>query len=159
MALANRLLDEPMPRRFHAEPMVRATELLLQERMPPDAPLVQPHGDETALRPAAPGQPAPHEPAADHAAHAHPRTHLLSNGQYHVMVTNAGGGCSTCRGLDVTRWREDRTRDDWGQFCYIRDLQSGPRLVGRLSAGLPDADELRGHLLRRQGRVPPRATA
>ena len=34
VALANALLDEPMPRRFHAEPMVRAVELLLQERVP-----------------------------------------------------------------------------------------------------------------------------
>ena len=55
----------------------------------------------------------------------HPRTHLLSNGQYHVMVTSAGSGQSTCRGLDVTRWREDRTRDNWGQFVYLRDLRSG----------------------------------
>ncbi len=33
-ALANALLDNPMPRRFHSEPMVLATELLLQERLP-----------------------------------------------------------------------------------------------------------------------------
>ena len=46
--------NDPMPRRFHAEPMVRATELLLQERMPRTAPLVQPHGDEAAAA-AAPG--------------------------------------------------------------------------------------------------------
>src|SRR5205807_3907846 len=46
LALANCLFHEPMPRRFHAEPMVRATELLLQERVPQVAPLVAPHGDE-----------------------------------------------------------------------------------------------------------------
>jgi cellobiose phosphorylase len=27
--------------------------------------------------------------------------------------------------MDVTRWREDATRDCWGQFCYIRDLTEG----------------------------------
>jgi cyclic beta-1,2-glucan synthetase len=27
--------------------------------------------------------------------------------------------------MDVTRWREDRTTDAWGQFCYVRDLRSG----------------------------------
>ena len=57
---------------------------------------------------------SPHTPS--------PRTHLLSNGHYHVLVTNAGGGFSRFDALDVTRWREDRTRDDWGQFIYIRDL-------------------------------------
>src|SRR5262249_14646484 len=38
---------------------------------------------------------------------------------------NAGSGYSTCYGLDVTRWREDATRDCWGQFCYVRDVQDG----------------------------------
>jgi cellobiose phosphorylase len=47
---------------------------------------------------------------------------LLSNGSYGVMVTAAGAGYSTWRGLDVTRWREDATRDCWGQFCYARDV-------------------------------------
>ncbi len=45
----------------------------------------------------------PHEPA--------PRTHLLSNGRYAVMLTTAGSGYSRCAGLGVTRWREDATRD------------------------------------------------
>jgi hypothetical protein len=52
----------------------------------------------------------------------HPRLALLSNGQYSVIITAAGAGASMWRGLDVTRWREDATRDCWGQFCYVRDL-------------------------------------
>src|SRR5215813_22874 len=47
---------------------------------------------------------------------------LLSNGSYHVMITSACGGYSAWRDLDVTRWREDATRDCWGQLCYVRDL-------------------------------------
>src|SRR5262250_2321653 len=47
---------------------------------------------------------------------------LLSNGSYNVMVTSAGAGYSSWGDLDVTRWREDVTRDCWGQFCYVRDL-------------------------------------
>ena len=74
VALANALLDEPMPRRFHAEPMVRAAELLLQERVPRDAPLIEPsEADAAARRPSRDGEPAPaDEPAADHAGHARP---------------------------------------------------------------------------------------
>ena len=56
---------------------------------------------------------------------------LLSNGRYSVMLTQAGGGYSTCDGLDVTRWREDATSHGWGQFFYIRDLDGG----GAWSAG------------------------
>ncbi|HVK11767.1 MAG TPA: hypothetical protein VM597_23545 [Gemmataceae bacterium] len=55
----------------------------------------------------------------------HPAVALLSNGRYGVMITAAGSGYSTWRDLDVTRWREDGTRDCWGQFCYVRD--SGER--------------------------------
>ena len=40
-----------------------------------------------------------------------PRTHLLSNGRYSVMVTAAGSGYSRWGDLAVTRWREDMTRD------------------------------------------------
>jgi cyclic beta-1,2-glucan synthetase len=125
LALANCLLQNVMPRRFHTEPMVRATELLLQERVPVEVPLTEPHRDEQAVPP--PGQDTlyllsrrlttPHT--------AHPRTHLLSSGEYTVMVTNAGSGRSISRRLDVTRWREDRTCDNAGQFCYVRDLRTG----------------------------------
>jgi cellobiose phosphorylase len=58
-------------------------------------------------------------------AAAIPSVALLSNGQYSVIITAAGAGSSTWRGLDVTRWREDATRDCWGQFCYVRDLADG----------------------------------
>jgi cyclic beta-1,2-glucan synthetase len=55
-----------------------------------------------------------------------PRTHLLSNQRYHVMLTNAGSGSSRCFGLDLTRWREDPTCERWGQFFYVRDVHGGP---------------------------------
>jgi len=54
-----------------------------------------------------------------------PEVQLLSNGRYHVMVTNAGGGYSRWKDLAVTRWREDPTCDNWGSFCYLRDAASG----------------------------------
>jgi cyclic beta-1,2-glucan glucanotransferase len=59
------------------------------------------------------------------AATSIPAVQLLSNGRYHAMVTNAGGGYSRCQEIAVTRWREDSTRDNWGTFCYLRDVASG----------------------------------
>jgi cellobiose phosphorylase len=50
---------------------------------------------------------------------------LLSNGRYSVMLTASGGGYSARDGMDVTRWREDGTRDCWGQYCYVRSLDDG----------------------------------
>jgi len=54
-----------------------------------------------------------------------PDVALLSNGRYSIMITAAGAGSSSWRDLDVTRWREDATRDCWGQFIYVRDLTDG----------------------------------
>ncbi len=54
-----------------------------------------------------------------------PEVQLLSNGKYHVMISNAGGGYSRWKDMAVTRWREDTTRDNWGTFCYIRDMATG----------------------------------
>ena len=56
---------------------------------------------------------------------ARPAVQMLSNGRYHVMLTSAGGGYSRLGDMAVTRWREDGTRDHWGNFCYLRDVQSG----------------------------------
>ena len=54
-----------------------------------------------------------------------PRTHLLSNGRYSVMITAAGSGYSRWRDLAVTRWREDTTRDNWGTYIFLRDTFTG----------------------------------
>jgi cellobiose phosphorylase len=54
-----------------------------------------------------------------------PEVQLLSNGSYHVMVTQAGGGYSRYKDMAVTRWREDTTRDEWGSFAYLRDVDTG----------------------------------
>ena len=60
VALANALLDDPMVRRFHADPRVQATELLLQERVPRHTATIQPRPlDEmrvVAPPPATPGR-------------------------------------------------------------------------------------------------------
>jgi cyclic beta-1,2-glucan synthetase len=54
-----------------------------------------------------------------------PRTQLLSNGTYTVMLTVAGSGYSRWRDLAVTRWREDATCDPWGSFVFLRDVADG----------------------------------
>ena len=145
-----------MPRRFHREPMVQAAELLLQERVPADSPIVEASPAGSDQRASAPTRASLLlSRRLTTPATAAPRTHLLSNTRYHVMVTNAGSGYSKCQGLDVTRWREDATCEGWGQFFYVRDLADRPVLVGRTPASLPAGRRLRSGLLGRQGPVPP----
>jgi cyclic beta-1,2-glucan synthetase len=125
VALVNALHDGIMRARFHAEPIVQATDLLLQERAPRDVSVARPRLEEVAapahvrdfVEPVFRQFTTPHGPA--------PRTHLLSNGRYSVMLTTAGSGYSRCAGLGVTRWREDVTRDPWGTYVFLRDVESG----------------------------------
>ncbi len=125
VALDNALHDTPMQQRFHADPRVQAAELLLQERVPHLVPLVKPPMEiNTPSQPQGPAEaPSVRRYMTPHTVS--PRTHLLSNGSYGVMVTNAGGGYSRRQQIALTRWREDVTTDGWGTFCYVRDLESG----------------------------------
>jgi len=54
-----------------------------------------------------------------------PRTRLLSNGNYSVMLTAAGSGYSRWRDLALTRWREDPTCDSFGYYVFLRDVVDG----------------------------------
>ena len=126
LAFAHILLDRPMQRRFMSLPMVRATELLLQERLPKKGEILHPHDAEVS----AAAHPPDLEQGVIRRVFTNPNTiipevHLLSNGRYHVMVNNAGGGYSRWQGLAVTRWREDATSDCSGTFLYLRDLDTG----------------------------------
>ncbi|MGC2781213.1 MAG: glucoamylase family protein, partial [Bradyrhizobium sp.] len=125
VAIANALLDGKMRARFHAEPMVQATELLLQERTPRDVALAHPRAEEVATSATVRDLELPMVRRLRSAHGAVPEAHLLSNGRYAVMLTAAGSGYSRWRDLAVTRWREDATRDDWGAYVFLRDVQSG----------------------------------
>ena len=124
-AIADTLLDGLMRSRFHAEPIVKATELLLQERVPREVMAAPPSVSDTmsAARIREIEEPGARRTASPWSAT--PETQLLSNGRYTVMLTAAGSGYSTWRDLAVTRWREDATCDDWGSFVFLRDVASG----------------------------------
>ncbi len=127
LALAYILLDKPMQRRFLADPMLRAAELLLQERIPKATAPVFPHASEAKATHLASAEDTGNMRVFTDPNSSGVEVHLLSNGRYHVVVTSAGGGYSRWRNLAVTRWREDATRDCYGSFCYVRDLNSGAR--------------------------------
>lgn len=125
LALANELASKTMRERFHRDPLVTTAELLLQERVPHAIHLAHPNVDEVQNVRSIRELPPPVTRAYPLAGTPVPSTHFLSNGEYSVMITNGGGGYSRWRGLSVTRYREDVTRDSWGQFLYLRDVDTG----------------------------------
>jgi cyclic beta-1,2-glucan synthetase len=125
IAIGNVLCHGATRARFHAEPIIQATELLLQERIPRDAPMAFPRAEEFADAAKTRGSAAPIVRRFHSPHDSIPRTHLLSNGRYVVMMTAAGSGYSHWRDLAVTRWQEDVTRDSSGSYVFLRDVSSG----------------------------------
>jgi cyclic beta-1,2-glucan synthetase len=123
LSLAHLLLDRPMQKRFETDPLFQATMLLLQERIP-KATAFYAHTSELSEHHTASGALETSIRVFTSPDTPNPEVQLLSNGRYHVMITNAGGGYSRWKDLAVTRWREDRTCDNWGTFCYICDVAS-----------------------------------
>ena len=124
LSLAYFLLDKPMQKRFNRDPLLQATMLLLQEKVPSVIPF-HIHTNELSNIRTLPGDAETPVRILKSPNTKIPEVQLLSNGRYHVMVTNAGGGYSRWKGIDITRWREDITCDNWGMFCYIRDMENG----------------------------------
>jgi cyclic beta-1,2-glucan synthetase len=154
------LHDGAMPARFHAAPIVQATELLLQERTPRDVAVARPRAEEVAAAAQVVGLAPPVVRRYQTPHDAIPRSHLLGNGRYTVMLTTAGSGYSRWRDLAVTRYREDATRDCWGSYLYLRDAESGKVWSAAYQASCvePDSYEVvfaedRAQIVRRDGAV------
>jgi cyclic beta-1,2-glucan synthetase len=119
VALANVICSDVFVWRFHSDPRVQATELLLQERVPREAILSEPRPAESTTRPPSLPVFAARRYRSPHSTSVH--THFLSNGRYTAAVTSAGGGFSMWRDMAVTRRRDDPTSDAGAHYIYIRD--------------------------------------
>ncbi len=111
-----------MVHRFHADAVVRATEMLLFER-----PVVAVPRKRTRLalmsRPAPPRR-VPLTPWPARSGTEVPQAHVLSNGRYRVLVSD-GGGASDWGPVALTRWQADPTLDGPGFRLYLHDLDRG----------------------------------
>ena len=124
LAMQNVLLDGAVQRRFHSDIFVEAAEPLLFEKIP-EAPPVLENPSANNVRPTHVenlGGDAVERPTAPDTVAV--RAHLLGSERYNVMLTAAGAGFSRWGEFEITRWRADPTRDNWGQFLYLRDLDS-----------------------------------
>ncbi|KPN90561.1 GH36-type glycosyl hydrolase domain-containing protein [Pseudomonas nunensis] len=124
LALTSVLLDQPMQRRFESDPALQSALLLLQERVPKAAAPYLQAAQSSALVDAGQSQDNDLRIFA-HPGLKRPAVQLLSNGNYHVMLSSGGGGYSRRNDMAVTRWHEDITQDNWGTFCYLRDVDTG----------------------------------
>jgi len=120
VALDNILLDGAMQRRFHRDPRIKATELLLEERVPLGAP--PPRSPATAMSTSA--RIEPRADAVEHVGLRSPgplRVQLLGHGELSSLVSATGAGVTSWKGLDANRFREDPVLEAGGIYLYIKN--------------------------------------
>ncbi|HRO15856.1 MAG TPA: glucoamylase family protein, partial [Paracoccus sp. (in: a-proteobacteria)] len=125
MAIANTVLDGIHRERFHDDPVVRASELLLQEKSPRDitpvtrAPSRRGLGRES-MAAAGNSQTAVADPGL-----AEREVGLMSNGAFSILVSSTGSGRSMLDDVALNRWTPDPTLDDGGIHVIMRDVKTG----------------------------------
>ncbi len=126
LAINNLLNNNIMQERFHSDPLIKSVELLLQEKFPERSPITIPHqaeigklknDDHLLTTDLSELITTPHTVL--------PRTRILSNGYYNLMIDNAGSGYSFLpENYALTRWQEDSLRNYHGNYIFIKDLHS-----------------------------------
>ncbi|MHB1315925.1 MAG: GH36-type glycosyl hydrolase domain-containing protein [Christensenellales bacterium] len=107
---------------FHATPMIRAAELLLQEKVPPKSIVIKDYLPLQKYRNAAMRAQLPARSIVGFDPLSQPQTQLLSNGNYNIMINDRGEGYSRYNGLAINRWRK---QGYYGGFVYMKDINTG----------------------------------
>ena len=152
VAIADALLDGAMRARFHAEPIVQATELLLQERTPRGVAAAHTWAAaESAAKILDAEPPGGRQLTTAHGAT--PVTQLLSNGRYSVMLTAAGSGYSRWRDMAVNSLARRRNLRRLGLVHLFARRRQRPRMVGWISTEWLRARRIRCRFQRGSRRV------
>ncbi len=123
VAIANAVLEGIHRERFHADPVIKAAELLLQEKAPREIiPVTRPPIQRSKSHS---GELAEGACRTVHDPLMAPREVVnLSNGTFTSMITSLGTGYSKFDGIAVTRWRADPTLDQYGNHIFLRDVET-----------------------------------
>ena len=125
VALDNFIHRQVMVERFHADPSIETGELLLDERAPATAPAEWPISESVEeperVEPVVLSSvPSPWMPEAQ----GRPQAFVLTNGRLSSVLTGSGGGGLRWRGLALTAYQPDPTREREGMRIYLRDEES-----------------------------------
>lgn len=123
LAINNLINKNIIPQRFHSDPRISGVESLTYERIPAEPRMAKStRSDEVPLSRLTPFTAVPIMGIEDNPNSPTPKVCLLGNSNYSIMITNAGGGYTRYKEFDITRWIADSTSDNWGSFCYIKDI-------------------------------------
>ncbi|WP_275786153.1 GH36-type glycosyl hydrolase domain-containing protein [Pararhizobium gei] len=124
-AVANVVFNGRLRGWFHADPVIEAAELLLQEKAPRDIPIINTKKEPEALGKGQEDLLRPEVRTVNNPLIKDRETAFLSNGHYSVMLTATGSGYSRWNGQTVVRWKSDPSEDRSGTFIFLRDTETG----------------------------------
>lgn len=124
VSLNNYINNNIMVDRFHSNPLIKAGEFLLQERIPMRVLITKEHKElVTPLL-----KPEFSTPTFTRLISkldkAIPECHMLSNGTFTSLITSRGSGFSRRDDVYLNRWREDITNHNYGNFIFIKDVEN-----------------------------------
>jgi cyclic beta-1,2-glucan synthetase len=123
-ALGNFLNEKNMIKRVHRDARVESSELLLQEHIP-QIKVIEKQQDSLLADQEQDYEKISLTPWTVEDVPAKKNVHILSNGNFHFHVTETGSGYLSWENeIALTRWRPDKTLDNWGIWFYIQDLDT-----------------------------------
>jgi cyclic beta-1,2-glucan synthetase len=137
-AIGNRLCGNALPRRFMADRRMKSIKLLLQERIPWDAPREPPREETTEVPELARGAPLQPLDLWEPARRSPPDSLVLGNGRLSATVTTSGAMATLWQGQALTRTLTHGPVEDSAAFIYLQDVEDGAIWrVGRGDAARP----------------------
>ncbi len=124
LSLNNYLNANILQKRFFANPEMNSARLLLQEKVPNNLLIIKENKEKVKILKTEPFKDRMIPRVFKTLNRELPKVHILSNGNYSVMLTDKGTGYSKNKMTAVTRWREDAVLDQYGMFFYIRNLNT-----------------------------------
>lgn len=123
-SLNNFFNGDILQKRFHRDPVIQSADLLLQEKMPARVIYSKGQKEEWVGR----NRRTEHADSAAVRTYGIPGTippnvHLLSNGEYSVLVTDGGSGRSISGNIAVNRWEPDYVSKK-GFYIFIQNINS-----------------------------------
>ena len=125
LAINNYLNENIMQQRFMSNPAMGAYNLLLEEQIPNvkgrKKVVARVKKEKVSIKP----KQAPAVRAYNGINLEIPKVHIMTNGNYSMLLNDQGGGYSKIRNTDITRWREGQIENEYGTFFMIEQMSSG----------------------------------
>ena len=122
VSINNFLNKNVIRKRFHSEPMVKATEVLLEEVRENDVIVTVGENYKIGNKQIKVLQEKAENRYVNSVAVPTVKAHWLSNSYYSLLLTSDGDGFSRYEDIIVNRWRPDISTSA-GQYIYLRDVQ------------------------------------